>query len=98
LNAEATRASRTLDHFQIPATLGKTKLRQLLSSVGGICPDLFEAWQQWGESGKQAPGAFTIVQIGRSDVDRQQEAKRINENVALASLDMLVGVKPADAG
>ena len=59
---------------------------------------LREAWQQWGESGEQALGTFTIVEIGRGDVDRQQEAKCIHENVALASLNMLMWIKPANAG
>ncbi|GAC1355525.1 MAG: hypothetical protein NVSMB42_13940 [Herpetosiphon sp.] len=58
---------------------------------------VFEARQQRGKFGEKEPGTSTIVQIGRCDVNRQQKASCINENVALAPLDMLVGVKPADA-
>jgi len=38
------------------------------------------------------------VQIGRRNRDRQQKAKCINENVALASLDRLVSIKTTDPG
>jgi hypothetical protein len=49
--------------------LRKAPLGQLLPSVGGIRPYLFEAWEERGETGEQAPGPFTIVEIGWGDVD-----------------------------
>jgi hypothetical protein len=44
--------------------LGKAPLGQLLPPVGVIRPDLFEAWQQWDESGEQALDTSTIVHMG----------------------------------
>jgi len=69
-DAEPTRAWSTLDHLQIPVALSKTKLCQLLTPIGGVGPDLFQAWQERGKSGKQASGTATIMQVGRGNIAR----------------------------
>jgi len=46
---------------------------QLLTTVGGIGPDLFEVGIQWSKSSKQASGTFPIVEIGRRDIHREEK-------------------------
>src|SRR6266487_3424911 len=97
LAAPPTLARSALHHFEIPAALSFAPDSQLLSPVGGIRPDLLEVWEQWSESGEEVPSTFTIMQIGRGDVDREQQAQRIHEEVAFAPLDVFVRIKPRDA-
>jgi hypothetical protein len=94
--APPTCAWSTLDHLQVPVALSKTKVRQLLTPIGGVGPDLFQAWQERGKSGKQASGTTTIMQVGRGNIDRKQQAKCIYEDVPLTPLHMFVRIKPTD--
>jgi len=55
-----------------PIAFGFAPGGQLLPTVSRICPEFFEAWEDWGQTGKQTPSASAIVQIGWSDVDREQ--------------------------
>jgi hypothetical protein len=50
------------------------------------------------EPGEEAPGTFTIMQIGRGDVDREQQAKRINEEMAFAPFHAFMIIKAANPG
>lgn len=98
LNAEAACSRRALGDLQVPVALSKAPLGQLLPSGGRIRPDLFETRQHRGESSEQAPGPSTIVQIGRGDVDREQQAERIYEDMTLASFHALMRIKTTDPG
>jgi hypothetical protein len=71
---------------------------QLLTTVRGIGPDLFEAGIQWSNSSKQASGTFPIVEIGRRDIHSEEKTKRIHQNVALASFHAFMRIEATDPG
>ena len=67
--------------------------RQLRSLIVGIGEDTFDE----GEAAARAaiedqPSAITILQVSRVDDDVQQEAERVDENVPLATRDLLARV------
>jgi hypothetical protein len=50
------------------------------------------------EPGEEALGTFTIMQIGRGDVDREQQARRINEEMAFAPFHAFMSINAANPG
>ena len=69
--------------------------RHLRFLIVGIGEDVFDE----GEPAPCAtveyqPSAITILQVSRVDDDVQQEAKRVDENVPLATRDLLACVIP----
>jgi|GEM_PF-3009657 len=94
----AARARVTFHHFQIPVAFCFAPVGQLLPSIGPICPDFLETGHQRRQSRQEATGASGIMHISRGDVDGERQAKRIDQQVALASFDALVGSVATNAG
>ena len=87
-----------LDYFEIPIALSPAPGRQLLTTICCISPDLFETREQWGESDEQTPSPFSIVHISGGHVHGQEQTKRINKDMALASFDAFMCIETADCG
>ena len=61
--------------------------------IAGIGEDTLDEGEQPARASvEDQPSAITILHIGRMDDDVQQEAERIDEDVALAALDLLACV------
>jgi hypothetical protein len=89
------RCSSLLDDLDRPGSGQWERRRQLRSLVVGIGEDVFDE----GEPAPCAaiedqPSAITILQVSRVDDNVQQEAKRVDENVPLATRDLLACVIP----
>ena len=83
------------DDFDPPRSGRCDRRRQRRPLIVGIGEDMFNE----GEAAARAaiedqPGAITILQIGRVDNDVQQETERVDENVPLATRDLLARVIP----
>lgn len=82
-----------LDDLERPGSGLCERRRQLRSLIVGIGEDMFDE----GEAAARAaiedqPSAITILHVGRVDDDVQQEAERVDENVPLATRDLLARV------
>jgi len=82
-----------LDDLQGPATCISDDLRHLWSLVAGIGEDTFDEWEQTPRRTKQIAGAVTILYIGRLNADVQQEAERVDQDMALAPGDFLARIE-----
>ena len=82
-----------LDDLERPRSGLCERRRQLRSLIVGIGEDMFDE----GEAAARAaiedqPSAITILHVSRVDDDVQQEAERVDENVPLATRDLLARV------
>ena len=82
------------DDLQLPgAGLGDDG-RHLRSLVCGVGEDALDEGEQATGSTQQQISAVAILHRGRMDHDVQEQAKRIDENVPLATRDLLARVVP----
>lgn len=83
----------TLDDLQRPAPgLGDDR-GHLRALIAGIGEDPFDEGEQAARASiEDQPSAIAILQVGRVDGHVQQEAERVDENVPLATLDLLARV------
>lgn len=83
----------TFDDLDPPRSGRCDRRGQLGPLIVGIGEDAFDE----GEAATRAavedqPSAITILQVGRVNDDVQQEAERVDENVPLATRDLLARV------
>ena len=82
------------DDLQLPGARpgdGRGRLGSLIASVGEDALD--EGEQASGAPIQNQPGAVSILQIGAMDDDVQEKAERVDENMPLATRDLLARIK-----
>lgn len=82
-----------LDDLQGPRTGLGDNLGHLWSLVAGVGKDAFDEWKGSPCRAQQVAGAIAILHVGRVDDDAQQQAQRIDQDVALAAGDFLPRIK-----
>src|SRR5262249_4124475 len=98
LDAEAVRARLPCHDLEIPAlALLLAPLRQFLAAIGGICPDLREAWDEEREPAQELARADRVMDIGRGDIAGNGQAQGIDQQMPFPALHALVRVVAADA-
>ena len=66
--------------------------RHLLSRVSAISKDALDEREQSSRPAQQVEGAIAVLNIGGMNDDAQQEAQRVDQDVPLATLDLLARV------
>ena len=61
--------------------------------IGGIGDDLSQEWEQRARCLQQRQAAIVVLHRGRSDICVQQEAERVDDDVALPALDLLASIR-----
>ncbi len=89
---EAVRVG-ALDDLQRPATGRGDGRRPLWSLVAGIGEDGLDEGERPARRAKQLAGAVAVLHVGGMDDDAQQQAERIDEDVALAPRDLLARIE-----
>ena len=82
-----------LDDFQLPAAGrgdGRRHPRALVAAVGD---DGLDEGERTARRSKQLAGAVAVLHVGGMDDDAQQQAERIDEDVALAPRDLRAGIE-----
>jgi hypothetical protein len=82
-----------LDDLNGPAARVGDDLCHLGSLVASISEDALDEGERAACRAKQVTSAVAILQMGGMDYDAQQEAERIDEDMALATRDLLAGIK-----
>ena len=67
--------------------------RHLWSLVAGIGEDGLDEGERPARRAKQLAGAVAVLHVGGMDDDAQQQAERIDEDVALAPRDLLARIE-----
>ncbi len=84
---------RALDDFQLPAAGrgdGSGHYRSLVAAVG---EDGLDEGERSARRAKQLASAVAVLHIGGMNDDAQQQAERIDEDVALAPRDLLARIE-----
>jgi hypothetical protein len=81
-----------LDDFQLPRTGPGDRLGHFQPLVAAIGVDALDEGEGTAGLAQHGGGAVAILNIGGMDDDAQEEAKGIDEDVALASFDFLACV------
>ena len=83
-----------LDDLQCPATGIGNDLLHLRPLIPGIREDALDEGKQTTRRAQHLAGAIAILHVGRVNDHAQQQAERIDEDVALASRDLLACIEP----
>ena len=82
-----------LDDLQCPATGIGDDLLHLRPLVPCVRKDAFNEGKQTARRAQHLAGTIAILHVGGMDDHTQQEAERIDEDVALASRDLLACIE-----
>ena len=82
------------DDLQAPAACIGDDLRHPWSLIAGIGEDALDEGEQAARLAQQFAGAVAILHIGGMHAHAQQEAERIDKDVALAPGNLLARVIP----
>ena len=84
-----------LDDLEHPTTGTGSRSRGVWSLIAGIGKDaLDEGEQAAGASIENQPGPVAVLNVGGMDHDVQQEAERVDQDMALAPGDLLARIIP----
>lgn len=90
-NREAA-SSGALYDLQFPGSGAPDDARHLASGIAAIGENAFDEREQPPRPAQQAQPAVTILNVGRMHDDIQQEAHRVDQDVPLATFDLLARV------
>src|SRR6476620_10077716 len=82
----------SLDDLEFPGTGLGDGIGRLLPLIATIGEDALDEREQASRSTQQWNGSVAILDIAGSDEDVQQEAERVDQNVALAARCLLAGI------
>ena len=82
-----------LDDLEGPRTGPSDELRHPRSLIAGVGEDAFDEWKGSPHRAQQVARTVAVLHIGRVDDHVQQEAQRVDEDVALAAGDFLARIK-----
>ncbi len=86
------RAIAALDDLELPIGDGPEDLFQLGALVGAVADDFLQKRKQSSHGLEQRRGAVAILHVGGVHLDAQEQAERVDEEMAFLALDLLAGV------
>ena len=82
-----------LDDLDRPAAGVGDDLGHLRSLIAGIGEDALDEGKRAARRAQQFAGTVAILDVGGMDDDAQQEAERVDEDMALAARDLLARIE-----
>jgi hypothetical protein len=86
------RTIAAFDDLELPVRDGAEDLFELGALIGAVADDLLEKGKQSPHRLEQGRRAVAVLHVGRMHLHAQQQAERVNEEMALLALDLLAGV------
>ena len=83
---------RSFDDLQLPGTGTPHGQRHLASRVAAISKDAFDEREQSSRPPQQVESTIPVLDIGGMNDNVQQQAQRVDQDVPLATLDLLARV------
>ena len=83
----------SFDDFDLPGASRGYRLRHLWPLVSGAGEYPFDERKAPPDAPQQITCAITVLNIGRQDVHTEQKAERVDEDVALATRDLLARIE-----
>src|SRR5665213_2992391 len=84
-----------LDDLDRPAAGSGQFQPQLVAGIAAIGEDMAQPGIEISNRGEDADGAIAILNVGGMDLQPDQVAERVDDDVALAALDLLTGIIPS---
>ena len=81
-----------LDDLDLPASCRANQSGCLCACIAAICVDAFDEREAGAGLLQKVDGCVPVLYVGGKHDDVQQQPKRVNEDVALASLDFFACV------
>ena len=81
-----------LDDLDGPAGCIGDRLSGLWPLIAGICEDALDEWKGAARLAKNLADAVAVLNVGRMNDDAQQQAERVDEDVALEARDLLARI------
>ena len=85
---EAHLLGQLADHDHPPAEMGLDPVLEL-AGVGAVNPDQRKPWELAVRADQQVEARVPILHVGRGDQRPQQQPERVDQDVALATVDQL---------
>ncbi len=82
----------SLHDLQLPCSGAQDHESHLLAAVAAVGEDAFDEGKQPSRPAQQFEGAVAVLDVGGKNGDAQQETQCVDEDVALAALDLLARV------
>ena len=97
---EALHIVATLDDFQLHLAMAfdRGDLLHQLAAIAPVRPDEFQPAVGGGEQSQQQAGTIPILRVGRGDLQREQEAEGVYQDVSLSSCNFLTRIKATKSG
>ena len=90
---DETMGVAALDDLHLPGTGAGDELGHLGPLIAGIGKDAFDEREGSPRPAQQIARTVAVLHIGRVDGDAQQQAQRIDQDVALAAGDLLARIE-----
>jgi hypothetical protein len=82
----------SLYDLQLPRSGAPDHERHLSTGIATVSKDALDEWEQSSRPAQQLKCSITVLNIGGMNDDVQQETKRVDQDVPLATLDLLARV------
>jgi hypothetical protein len=92
---EAFDPKRPFDNLDVPSPAMGECVDELFAAIHPVGKDMFEPGKAISQAFQQGDGAMDILNVGGMNVDGQEETIGVGDDVSLASIDPLSGVKAA---
>ena len=83
----------SLDDLDLPATGRGDRLGHFRSLISRIGEDAFDEWEPPPRAPQQVTRAVAVLNVGGQNAHAEQEAERVDEDVALATRDLLARIE-----
>ena len=82
---EAFDTERPLDDLDLPRPAVRERLDELFAAIDPICKDVVQFGKALSQPLQQRHGAMDILHVGRMDVDSEQKAISVGDNMPLCA-------------
>ena len=96
-NHESFRRIAAFDNFDCPIAVAGNRLAQLRAGIGTIGKQVTQPGEPVANGLDERACAIAVLNVGRGNDHKQQQSDRVDNNVALATLDLFSGVISANA-
>jgi hypothetical protein len=80
---------RAFDDLKHPVACGGDNTGRLRSLVTGVGKDARDEWKALARPPEKGADTIAVLNVGGKDLDAQEQAERVDENVPLAAGDFL---------
>src|SRR5215204_2514513 len=82
----------SLEDLDGPVPMSREGIAQFAARIAAIGEDVAQPWKPVADGLEQGRCSVAILHIGRMNKDKEHDAQRVSDDVALAAIDLFPGV------